>query len=137
MLDLEVVTPQPLVFSERADFVVLPGLEGEIGILPGHAPIMAQLVTGELRFRRGENSGFFAVSGGFAEVLENRVKVFAETAEMQKEIVIERARLAEDRAKKEIEQAATPADLALAQAALRRALLRLRVSEGSARRKTR
>ncbi len=136
MLELEVVTPEKLAFSEQADSVVLPAVEGEIGILPGHAPLLAQLTVGELRVQRGGTSERFAVSGGFVEVLENKVKVFAETAEMEKEINAERARLALERAQKEIKAAASPVDLAVAQAALRRALLRLRVSEGQAKRRT-
>lgn len=135
MLELEVVTPERLAYSNQADFVVLPAAEGEIGILSGHAPLLAQLGTGELRIKRGDAIEFFAVSGGFAEVLDNRVRVFAETAEMGDEINAERARLAADRARSEIQKAATPVDLAVAQAALRRALLRLRVAEGLARRR--
>ena len=135
MLDLEVITPERMAFQEKADFVVLPGTEGELGILSGHAPLLAELGTGELRIKRGSQTDFFAVSGGFAEVLENRVKVFAETAELESEINAERARQASERARSEIQKASTPADLALAQAALRRALLRLRVAEGMSRRR--
>lgn len=135
MLELELVTPERLVFTEQADFVVLPGLEGEIGVLPGHAPLLTQLTIGKLRIKRGENTELFAVSGGFAEVLRNRVRVFAETAEMQGEIDAERARLAAERAHKDIRQAASLVDLEQAQAALRRALLRLRISEELSRRR--
>lgn len=136
MLELELVTPERLAFTEQADFVVLPGIDGEIGVLPGHAPLLTQLAAGELRIKRGENTELFAVSGGFAEVLRNRVRVFAETAEMQGEIDAERARLAAERASKDLKAAASPVDLELAQAALRRALLRLRISEGLSRRRT-
>ena len=136
MIELEIITPERLVFTEQADFVVLPGLEGEIGVLPGHAPLLSQLTAGELRIKRGENTELFAVSGGFAEVLRNRVRVFAETAEMQGEIDAERARLAAEHARKDLKQAASPADLEQAQAALRRALLRLRISEGLSRRRS-
>ena len=135
MIELELVTPERLAFTEQADFVVLPGLEGEIGVLPGHAPLLTQLAAGELRIKRGEDTALFAVSGGFAEVLRDRVRVFAETAEMHGEIDAERARLAAERARKELKAAANPADLEQAQAALRRALLRLRISEGLSRRR--
>lgn len=133
-IEIEVVTPERLAFKDDVNFIVLPGLEGEIGILPGHAPLLAQLSTGELRITKGAETEHFAVSGGFAEVRSGRAKVFAETAEIGKEISVERARLALERAKKEISAAATPQDLELAQAALRRALLRLHVSEGLSRR---
>ena len=135
MLELEVVTPERLAFTEQADFIVLPGLEGEIGVLSGHAPFLTQLTAGELRVKRGANTELFAISGGFAEVLRNRVCVFAETAEMQGEINAERARLAAERARQDIHQAVNPIDLEQAQAALRRALLRLRISEGLSRRR--
>ena len=134
-LDLEVITPERLAYKDQVNFVVLPGQEGEAGILPGHAPYLTQLAVGELRIHKGSETHFFAVSGGFAEVLAGRVKVFAETAEMEKEISVERARLAAERAKKEMVSATTSKDIELAQAALRRALLRLRVSEGLSRRK--
>ena len=136
MIELELVTPERLAFTEQADFVVLPGLEGEIGVLPGHAPLLTQLAAGELRIQRGDNTELFAVSGGFAEVLRDRVRVFAETAEMRGEIDAERARQAAERARKDLQQAANPADLEQAQAALRRALLRLRISEGLSRRRS-
>ena len=134
MLDLEVVTPERLAFSEQADFVALPGAEGEIGVLPGHAPLLTQLAAGELRIVRAEGTEVLAISGGFGEVLRNRVRVFAETAEMQGEIDAERARLAAERARHEMKKAASPADIEAAQAALRRALLRLRISEMLSRR---
>ena len=134
-LNLEVITPERMAFQDEADAVVLPGSEGELGILPNHAPLLARLSVGELRIRKGSETRLFAVSGGFAEVLSNRVKVFAETAEMEKEISVERARLALERAKKEITHSASAEDLAQAQAALMRALLRLRVAEGLHRRK--
>ncbi|OGR84925.1 MAG: ATP synthase F1 subunit epsilon [Elusimicrobia bacterium RIFCSPLOWO2_01_FULL_54_10] len=136
MLDLEVITPERLAFSEQADSITIPALEGEIGILPGHAPLLVQLATGELRIQSGDRTEFFAVSGGFVEVLRNRVHVFAETAEMQGEISAERARQAAEKARKDMQKAASPADLEQAQAALRRALLRLRIAEGMSRRRS-
>ena len=133
-IDLEIVTPERLVLKDEIDSLVLPAYEGQMGVLPGHAPLLAQLVEGELKIRRGEDVQVLAVSGGFAEVHPDNVKIFAETAEMEKEIDVERARLAAERAKKDLSQAATPQDIANAQAALRRALIRLRVSEGLSRR---
>ena len=134
-ISLEIVTPERLVLKDEIDFVVLPAAEGELGILPGHTPLLAQLKDGELRITRNDETRLFAVSGGFAEVHPSKVAVFAETAEMEKEINVERARLAAEKSKKEISKAASPQDLAKAQAALRRALLRLRVSEGLSRRR--
>ena len=129
-IELEVITPERLAYAEKVDFVVLPGNEGEIGILPNHAPLLTHLSIGELRITKGSETEHYAVTGGFAEVLDNHIKVFAETAEMGQEIDKERAKIAADNARAEVTKAARPQDLALAQAALRRALLRLKVSEG-------
>ena len=134
-LQLEVITPERLAYKDEVDFVVIPGAEGEIGILPEHAPLLSQLAAGELRIAKGAETEFFAVSGGFAEVLSNQVRVFAETAEMAKEIDVERARLAAERAKKDLTSARTQEELEMAEAAIRRALIRLRVFEGLSGRK--
>lgn len=129
-ITLEIVTPEKSALKDEIDFLVLPAYEGEMGILPGHTHLLTQLSAGELRMKKGDMVQFFAISGGFAEVHPNRVAVFAETAEMAEEIDVERARIAAEKAKGMISKAATSQDLAAAQAALRRALLRLRVSEG-------
>lgn len=131
MISLEIVTPEKFILKDEVDFVVLPAFEGEMGILPGHAPLLAQLVAGELRIKKGSEVQLFAISGGFAEVHPHKVEIFSETAEMSKEIDQERARLAAEKAKSALsKEFTTPEDLAKAQAALRRALVRLRVSEG-------
>lgn len=132
---LEIVSPERLVLRDTVDFVVLPAYEGEYGILPGHTHFLAQLSAGELRIVKDNETDFFSVSGGFAEVHPDKVAVFAESAEMAKEIDVERARLSAEKAKQELTKAVTPQDLANAQAALRRALLRLRVSEQISRRR--
>ena len=93
-LTLEVVTPERLAFSGGVDFVVLPAWEGEMGVLPGHAPFLVQLQPGEVRFRDRGEMRRFAVSGGFAEIKEDKVALFAETAEMAEQIDAERARQA-------------------------------------------
>ena len=127
---LEIVSPERLVLKEDVDFIALPAYEGEMGVLPGHTPILAQLSIGQMRYKKGDQTETLSLSGGFAEIHPDKVEVFAETAEMAKEIDSERARLALERAKTQITKAATPQDLVAAQAALRRALLRLRVSGG-------
>jgi F-type H+-transporting ATPase subunit epsilon len=127
---LEIVTPERQVFSEQVDSVVCPGIEGELGVLPHHAPLLTTLGVGELRIRRGGEEEFFAIAGGFLQVRPDKVVVMAETADMASEIDIEKAQ----EARREAEQALTegfeePADLARARAALQRALLRIRVAE--------
>jgi F-type H+-transporting ATPase subunit epsilon len=127
---VDIMTPERLVMQTEAESIVIPAAEGELGILPHHAPLLAELQPGEIRLRRGGNVELFAVSGGFIEVVNNHVSIFAETAEMAHEIDAERARQAAERAKAEIKAARTDIDLAQAEAALRRAMARLRVTEG-------
>ena len=127
---LEIVTPERQVFSEEVDSVVCPGIEGELGVLPHHAPLLTTLGVGELRIRRGAEEEFFAIAGGFLQVRPDKVVVMAETADMASEIDIEKAQ----EARREAEQALAegfeePADLARARASLQRALLRIRVAE--------
>jgi F-type H+-transporting ATPase subunit epsilon len=127
---LEIVTPERLAYSEEVDAVVLPGSEGELGILPHHAPLVSTLGTGELRIRRGGEEELFAIAGGFLQVLPNKVVVMAETADMASEIDLEKAQQARAEAEKAIESGFDEgADLAAARAALQHALLRIRVGE--------
>ena len=129
-LQLEIVTPERLAYSETVDAVVLPGGDGELGVLPHHAPLLSTLGVGELRIRRGNDEEFFAIAGGFLQVRPDKVVVMAETADMASEIDLEKAQ----EARREAEQALAegfeePADLARARASLQRALLRIRVAE--------
>lgn len=129
-LVVDIMSPERLVMQTEADSLVVPAARGELGILPHHAPLLAQLQPGEIRLRHGDKVELFAVSGGFIEVENGKVSIFAETAEMAHEIDAERARLAAERAKAAIKGAKTDIDLAEAEAALRRALVRLRATEG-------
>jgi F-type H+-transporting ATPase subunit epsilon len=105
-----------------------------LGIFPNHAPLLAELVPGEIRFRKGGALELLAVSGGFVEVRDNRVSVFAETAEMAQEIDVERARQAAEKAKAVLRAPSADMDLEQIEAALRRALIRLRTAESLRRR---
>jgi len=127
---LEIVTPERQVFSEEVDSVVCPGIEGELGILPHHAPLLTTLGVGELRIRRGGEEEFFAIAGGFLQVRPDKVVVMAETADMASEIDLEKAQQARREAERALEGAATDeVNLAAARAALQQALLRIRVAE--------
>jgi F-type H+-transporting ATPase subunit epsilon len=127
---LEIVTPERQVFSEQVDSVVCPGVEGELGILPHHAPLLTTLGVGELRIRRGGEEEFFAIAGGFLQVRPDKVVVMAETADMASEINIEAAESARREAERALAEGfEEPADLARARASLQRALLRIRVAE--------
>jgi len=127
---LEIVTPERLAYSDSVDSVVLPGIEGELGVLPHHAPLVSMLGVGELRIRKGGAEESFAIAGGFLQVRPDKVVVMAETADLASEIDLEKAQEARREAEKALEGAATDAtDLAAARAQLQAALLRIRVAE--------
>jgi F-type H+-transporting ATPase subunit epsilon len=129
-LQLEIVTPERLAYSDTVDSVVLPGAEGEMGVLPHHAPLLATLGVGELRIRKGGEEEFFAIAGGFVQVRPDKVVVMAETADMASEIDVEKAEAARREAEKALESGYVEgADLSAARASLQQALLRLRVAE--------
>jgi F-type H+-transporting ATPase subunit epsilon len=127
-LQLEIATPDRLVLSESVDEVVLPSVEGSMGVLPGHAPLLARLDAGEVSYRIGNVRKYLAVSGGFAEVLRTRVDVLAETAERAEDIDVERARSSKQRAEDALRSTQDPQDLHEAEARRLRAEARLRVS---------
>jgi F-type H+-transporting ATPase subunit epsilon len=127
---LEIVTPERLAYSGEVDSVQVPGSEGEMGILPHHAPLVSMLGIGELVIRTGGSEELFAIAGGFVQVRPDKVVVMAETADMASEIDLERAQEARREAERAIETGYhEPADLAVARAALQQALLRIRVAE--------
>jgi len=126
---LEVVTPDRKVLSAEADVVVCPGVEGQFGVLFGHIPFLSALEIGEMYFRDGGKTEYLSVSGGFAEVSGNKVTIVAEAAEMGKEIDIERARRALERAEKRLAAVKSEQiDYTRAEAALRRAMMRMKVA---------
>jgi F-type H+-transporting ATPase subunit epsilon len=120
------------------DAVVLPGSEGELGVLPHHAPLVAMLGVGELRIRKGGLEESFAIVGGFLQVRPDKVVVMAETADLASEIDLERAHEARREAERALETGYHEgADLAAARASLQQALLRIRVAERRRREGTR
>ena len=129
-LQLEIVTPEKLAYSDEVDSVQLPGSEGELGVLPNHAPLISTLGAGELRLRKGGQEEFFAIVGGFLQVLPDKVVVMAETADMASEIDLARAEEARRNAEQTLESGYVEgADLAAARAQLQAALIRIRVAE--------
>jgi F-type H+-transporting ATPase subunit epsilon len=129
-LQLDIVTPERLAYSDQVDEVIAPGSQGELGILPHHAPLLTTLGVGELRIKKGGTEEAFAIVGGFLQVRPHRVVVMAATADMASEIDLERAQAARREAEKTLEAGfVEPADLAIARAALQRALLHIRVAE--------
>jgi F-type H+-transporting ATPase subunit epsilon len=127
---LEIVTPERLVFQDDVDAVAVPGIEGELGVLPHHAPLVTTLGLGELRIRKAGVEDHFAIVGGFLQVRPDRVVVMAETADMASEIDLEAAQEARRDAERALEAGDKEgADLAAARVALQSALLRIRVAE--------
>jgi F-type H+-transporting ATPase subunit epsilon len=124
---LDIVSAERVVFSDEVEVVVAPGVEGQLGILPHHAPLMTILLPGELLVRKGGEEFFLAISGGFLEVRPDRVIVLADAAERVEEIDIARAEEAKRRAEERLTHPTTEVDMARAEAALRRALARLQV----------
>lgn len=127
-IHLEVVTPERELVSESVESVQLPGLDGELGILPGHAPLITELGLGQLTYRQDAAAGHLAIIGGFAEVLPDRVSVLAEIAERAEEIDVNRAEAARARAEKRLASRDPDVDWNRATAALQRALIRLQVA---------
>lgn len=128
-LRFELVTPERIVYADdEVDIVIAPGADGELGILPSHAPLLAALGIGELRVRKGAEEESFAVHGGFVEVLANKVIVMAYVAEHAAEIDLARAEEARTRAESQYRERPEGLDMALLQAAMRRSQVRLKVA---------
>lgn len=125
---LEIVTAERLVYSEDVNVLVAPGIDGELGILPNHAPLLTVLQPGEIRVDKDGQETYMAVSGGFLEVLGNKVTILADTAERVEEIDAERAEEALKRAQERIASSPADADLERAVASMRSAQARLKVA---------
>lgn len=129
-LTVEIVTAERLVYRETdVDMVVAPGGDGVVGILPNHAPMMTTLAAGELRVKKGGAEQSLVVFGGFMEVTPSNVVVLADAAERVEEIDLARAEAARKRAEEAISRRSEDIDIAAAESDLRRATLRLRVSD--------
>ncbi len=134
-LQLEVVTPEKTVISEKVRIVTAPGSEGEFGVLAGHTPFLTALKIGVLTFKdeAGAEHKVF-VNNGFAETLPNQVTILAESSERQGDIDMERAKRAMERAQRRLESKEAQIDFARAKAALMRAQIRLSIAETRMRR---
>jgi F-type H+-transporting ATPase subunit epsilon len=135
-LRLEIITAEGVVLTDEAvESVQVPASEGMVGILPRHAPLMTTLAPGELLMRKGDEEESFFVTGGFLEVRDNHVAVLADASERAEEIDIARAEEARKRAEATLGEKKDRAQLLAAEAALRRALVRLRVAQQARRRR--
>src|ERR1051326_1450290 len=129
---LEIVTPDRSLIREEIDEVVLPGSDGELGVLPGHTPLLTSLKVGELWYRQGQERHYLAIAFGFAEVLPDRVTVLADVGERAQEIDVHRAERAKKRAEEQLAQAKHPTqldmDIERARVSLLKSLIRLQVA---------
>ncbi len=127
-IKLDVITPERLVLRETVDEVVLPGLDGELGILPNHTPLISQLKTGILTYRQGNDRKQMHVSGGFVEVLPESVSVLSDVAEKPEEIDLERAQRAREVAEKKLASRGDEHEFQGAEEKLQRALTRIQLA---------
>ena len=131
-IQLEVITPERRVLAEAVDAVTVPGANGELGILPGHTPLISQLRSGVLTYTQGGTTRRLHVSGGFVEVNTDRVSVLADIAERPEEIDAARARLAREHAEKALSSfSGTEEDFEIARARLERSMVRLQLATES------
>jgi F-type H+-transporting ATPase subunit epsilon len=128
-IQLRLVTPSRLLLDEEVDEVTAPGVLGEFGVLPNHIAFLATLEIGEMSYKQGVQRVYLALSGGYAEVLDNVMTVLANAAELGDEIDVERARKARERTEKKLEELnREDKEFAMTEAALHRALLRLQIA---------
>jgi len=135
-IKLDVITAEHQVMSDDVDVVVAPGIVGELGILPHHAPLITMLQSGELLIRKGHEETYMAVTGGFLEIRPDKIIVLADTCERVEEIDIERAEEAKRRAEERLKTHPEGLDDLRVEAALRRSLIRLRIAGRRARKGT-
>ena len=133
-IHLEVVTPKGAIVSEDVDIVSAPGYGGDFGVLANHAPFLSTLKIGELVYKQGNASKYLMVSGGFCEVSNNKITFLVESAEAGHDIDVDRALKAKERAEKRLAEAKTQQEkinTARAEAALQRAIARIKIAEKS------
>jgi F-type H+-transporting ATPase subunit epsilon len=126
-IQLEIVTPERLVINEAVEYIEIPGQTGYLGVLPGHAPLITDLAPGELSYRMGNQTKRLAVAWGFAEVLQTKVTILAESAEKAEEIDTARAEAAKKKAEADLEKSGLEGNEE-AEKALQRAQARLDVA---------
>ncbi len=134
---LEIVTPEKLLFSQGVDFVVVPGSDGDFGVLPGHCLLLSGLRIGELQYTTGETTESVSILSGLAEVTPTRVTILADIAEKAEEIDIERAQAALQRAEEHLERGGIPSEVEEAKVSLEKARLRQKIAERFQKRRSR
>ena len=134
-MKLEIITAESSIFSDDVEGLIAPGSQGELGILPQHAALMTALQSGAISIRKQEGDVYMAVSGGFLEMMDNKVVILADSAEKSEDIDENRARAAMARAEERLASASDEVDSLRATTALRRSQVRLKVAQrrGSSR----
>lgn len=127
-LHLEIISPEHTSVNDRVSYVSLPGINGELGILPEHTPLLVALDIGKVYYRQDSDDHYVFISAGFAEVSNNKVTVLTEAAEKASEIDVARAQEAKKRAEARLLKAEEDIDMARAEAAMHRAIIRLNIS---------
>lgn len=126
---LEIVTPEKMVVRDVAEEMQIPGKNGYLGVLPGHAPLITELAVGEITYRNANITHHLAVAWGFAEVLPDKVTILAETAERAEEVDVNRAQAAKERAETNLSKASTEEEFDKVSGDLKRAETRIEVAE--------
>jgi len=129
IIKLELVTPEHQILSQDVEEVILPGVEGSFGVLPGHEALVAALQPGMLKFMAEGAETIYAIGGGYAEVASSRVIVLADTAERAEDIDVEAARHARSRATAQLKQGVVGKEYDAAEISLKKALAQLQVAE--------
>lgn len=127
-LQLDITTPEGIIFTDDVDELIIPTTEGEVGILPGHIPIFTRVKAGEIRVKKGNQTYFLASMGGFLEVLNNNVNVLADYAVRAESIEVARVEEAKKRAEKLLLEKKDKREQALVQADLQKAILELKIA---------
>ena len=127
-LRLDIVTPDKVVLNAEVDSVGACGVDGQFGLMPQHAPLLSALTVGDLYYRQGNETHWVFVSGGFAQISDNKVTILAESAELATDIDLDRAEQAKARAEKRLSDPKADLDIARAELALERAITRIRVA---------
>lgn len=127
-LQLEIITPLKSILKEEVDEIILPTETGEITILPNHVPLVTKIKPGEMIIKKGQKASFFAITGGFLEIIDNKVTILADYAVRAEDIEVAKAKEAEERAKQTMKEKGDKREFATAEADLRRAIVELHVA---------
>lgn len=125
---LEIVTPERKIYADQADMIVIKGVAGELGILPNHIPLVTPLRIAPVSIKKGNQTYYVAVNGGFVEVRKDKVIILAESAELPEQIDSERARTSKERAEQRLAEKRSETDMRRAELALQRAVNRIDVA---------